>query len=89
MKFNKHEVLLVAGGAVASCVLSKVLKSKSARDTCVKTIAKGLETKDNLEHSITKMKEEAEDLYAEAVIKNAQENFTFTDEEIIGDEVTL
>ncbi len=71
MKIDKYEILLVAGGAVASCVLGKVLKSKSARTTCVKALAKGLETKDNLEYSITKIKEDAEDLYAEAVIANA------------------
>lgn len=75
MKLNKTEVLLVAGGAIGSCLVGKILKSKTTRKSFVKVIAKGLEAKDNLEYSITKVKEEAEDIYAEAVIKNTGEAF--------------
>ncbi|MFV0519507.1 MAG: hypothetical protein ACK5LY_04455 [Lachnospirales bacterium] len=80
MKINKREVLLVAGGAVASCVLGKVLKSKGTRNLAVKTIAKGLETKDNFEYTIAKMKEEAEDIYVSAVMENALEDYDFEDD---------
>lgn len=82
MKIKKNDALLVAGGALASCVLGKILKSNTTRNACVKVVAKGLETKDNIEHSITKMKEEAEDLYAEAVNSKASvETFDINDEE--------
>ncbi len=89
MKLNKHEVLLVTGGAVASCVLGKILKCKKTRETCVKAIAKGLETRDNFERTVAKMKEEAEDIYAEAIIANAAEKFDFEDVEEDLEEVTL
>ena len=65
-KFNfKPEVLFFVGGAAVSLVVATFAKSKCCKSLCVNAVAKGLKLKDNAEHTIASIKEEAEDLYNE------------------------
>lgn len=54
------------GGAVASLVAAKVVKSKTMRKITVKAVAKGMQLAECAEHSLASIKEEAEDIYQEA-----------------------
>ncbi len=63
---NRSNLLIFLGGAATSLVTANVLKSKSARKAAVCTMSKFLKAKDDVEHALSSIKEEAEDMYAEA-----------------------
>ncbi len=69
-KITRYDVLIFLGGAVASMVTSQALKCKGVRKLTVNAVAKGLKAKDDIEHTIASIKEEAEDVYNEAKLKN-------------------
>ena len=64
--FKSKELWTFVGGAVTAVVTSKFAKSN-------KGLASGMQVKDNVEATVTSIKEDAQDVYAEAVEKsNAQ-----------------
>ena len=73
MKFNFKGWKFVCGLA-AGLILPPVLKSNAVRKAAVNVTAKGMQLKDNATSSICSIKEEAQDIYAEAKNKNMCEN---------------
>ena len=65
--FKSKELWTFVGGAV---VTSKFAKSNKARELAVKGLASGMQVKDNVEATVTSIKEDAQDVYAEAVEKS-------------------
>ena len=61
--FKSKELWTFVGGAVTAVVTSKFAKSNKAR-------ASGMQVKDNVEATVTSIKEDAQDVYAEAVEKS-------------------
>lgn len=61
---KKQCVLCVIGGAVAGIVGYKVVSAKKTRQLAVKTLAKGLQTKDVIDEKVANFREDAEDIYA-------------------------
>ena len=59
--FKSKELWTFVGGAVTAVVTSKFAKSNKARELAVK---------DNVEATVTSIKEDAQDVYAEAVEKS-------------------
>ena len=67
---NFSKVWTFVGGAVTAVVTSKFAKSNKARELAVKGLASGMQVKDNVEATVTSIKEDAQDVYAEAVEKS-------------------
>ena len=67
--FKSKELWTFVGGAVTAVVTSKFAKSNKARELAVKGLASGMQVKDNVEATVTSIKEDAQDVYAEAVEK--------------------
>ena len=65
--FKSKELWTFVGGAVTAVVTSKFAKSNKARELAVKGLASGMQVKDNVEATVTSIKE---DVYAEAVEKS-------------------
>ena len=63
--FKSKELWTFVGGAVTAVVTSKFAKSNKA-----KGLASGMQVKDNVEATVTSIKEDAQDVYAEAVEKS-------------------
>lgn len=59
---TKQNALIFLVGATASCVL----KSKRFRSLLVSATAEGMRLRNNAEHTLAGIKEEAEDIYAQA-----------------------
>ena len=78
-KFSNHEVvseseiLCFAGGVAAALVGAKVAKSPKTRELCVAGMAKGMKLQQDARVTLQNMKEDAQDLCAEAKQKAAQE----------------
>lgn len=68
--FKSKELWTFVGGAVTAVVTSKFAKSNKARELAVKGLASGMQVKDNVEATVTSIKEDAQDVYAEAVEKS-------------------
>lgn len=67
MKYiNRFTVVPFLLGIGASIVGSKALKSKAVHDCAVRTVAKALTIRDEAARTVSKVREEAEDIYAEA-----------------------
>ncbi|MFI3173372.1 MAG: DUF6110 family protein [Eubacteriales bacterium] len=64
--FKKENLIIFAGGIVTGIVGLKVAKTEKARATVVKTLAQGMMTKDCVVEEYTNIREEAEDICAEA-----------------------
>ena len=64
---KSKELWTFVGGAVTAVVTSKFAKSNKARELAVKGLASGMQVKDNVEATVTSIKEDAQDVYAEAV----------------------
>jgi len=62
---KSKELWTFVGGAVTAVVTSKFAKSNKARE-----LASGMQVKDNVEATVTSIKEDAQDVYAEAVEKS-------------------
>lgn len=64
LKSNKF--LFFVGGAATAVVGTKALKSKTAREICVKGLAKGMKLQQDAKVALQNMKEEAEDICYDA-----------------------
>lgn len=64
--FKKENAWLFVGGAAAGVAVLQFLKSKSFHNLAVGTVAKGISLKDTVFEEYTNIKEEAEDICAEA-----------------------
>ncbi|MFI3173248.1 MAG: DUF6110 family protein [Eubacteriales bacterium] len=64
--FKKENLIIFAGGIVTGIVGLKVAKTEKARTTVVKALAQGMMTKDCVVEEYTNIREEAEDICAEA-----------------------
>ena len=62
-----------AGGVAAALVGAKVAKSPKTRELCVAGMAKGMKLQQDARVTLQNMKEDAQDLCAEAKQKAAQE----------------
>jgi gas vesicle protein len=59
-------------GAITGLLLPPVVKSKTARRAAVAVTAKGMALKDNAVAAFESVKEDAQDVYAEAKQKNGE-----------------
>jgi hypothetical protein len=57
--FKSKELWTFVGGAVTAVVTSKFAKSNKARELAVKGLASGMQVKDNVEATVTSIKEVA------------------------------
>lgn len=67
---KQTQTLLFIGGAVVGSAGSKLLKSESARNFAVNALAKGYQIKDVVMEQVSNIRQEAEDICAEAKDKN-------------------
>lgn len=63
---KKENLIIFAGGIITGIVGLKLVKTEKARKTVVKTLAHGMMTKDCVVEEYTNIREEAEDICAEA-----------------------
>ena len=71
--YQNPKVLCFAGGVAAALVGAKVAKSPKTRELCVAGMAKGMKLQQDARVTLQNMKEDAQDLCAEAKQKAAQE----------------
>lgn len=64
--------LLFVGGILAGLVLPPIVRSKTVRKAAVAVTAKSMNLKDNAVSAFESIKEEAQDIYAEAKYKECQ-----------------
>lgn len=78
--FKKENGLLFLGGAITGIFALQFLKSKTFHDLAVNTVAQGISLKDSATEEYINIKEEAEDICAEAktVAKQKQSKNTET-----------
>ena len=69
----KKKLLGGAGGMLLGVVGEKILKSDTTKKLVVDTVSGGLKIKENVDRTIEKAKENAEDIVVEAKVKNAEE----------------
>lgn len=69
------------GGAVIGAVAKPVLTSKTVRNATVSVLSKGYQLKNKAEAQWTSIREDAEDLCAEAVMKAYTDNMEEEEEE--------
>ncbi len=65
-KFDKDKGIIFGLGAVAGIALVKILKTKTVRDMAVKSLAQGIIAKDKIAEEVANIREEADDICAEA-----------------------
>jgi len=82
--FKKTEVKYFIGGMVAAYAIKKVCETDAAHDFAVNATASVLDIKDSFEESIENIKEDAEDIHAEAQEKQQIE--VFGPEDLIDDD---
>lgn len=70
--FKKQYILPFSAGIAAAVVAKQVLKSQTVHRAVVKTVAKGLAIKDEAQAAVHTIKEQSQDLYAEAVAEKAR-----------------
>lgn len=68
------KALTFIGGTIVGAAASPILKSKTTRKVAVSAIAKGYQLKNTAEAQWASIREDACDLYAEAVTKAMDEN---------------
>jgi hypothetical protein len=64
--FTSKYVIGFGVGVAASVLAYKAYKSKKLRKTLVKAVAQGIKLRDDAKHTLNSIKEDAEDLCAEA-----------------------
>lgn len=62
----QKRLLLFAGGMLAGLIAPAALKSKCARTAAVTITAKSMQLRDDARSAVESLKEEAQDIYAEA-----------------------
>lgn len=62
--------LCFAAGAAAAVVGGKILKCEKTRELCVKGLAKGMKAKHDAQTAIQNLKEDAQDIYYDAVMES-------------------
>ncbi|MDR1440618.1 MAG: DUF6110 family protein [Clostridiales bacterium] len=62
----RKKLLTFAGGVAAGLILPPLVRSKAARKVAVAAVAKGLSLKDDALAAYESIKEDAQDIYAEA-----------------------
>lgn len=70
-RFREHKGWAFVGGVVAGLILSPLAKSKAARKAAVCLTAKGMSLRDGAVYTYERIKEDAQDVYAEAKKKAA------------------
>ena len=66
LSMSKGNWIAFGCGVAVALVGGKVISSRCVRKAAVNVVAKGLQIKDEAQHQICAIKEEAEDIYAEA-----------------------
>lgn len=66
LKMGKKNWIMLLAGAAAAEGLRVVAKSKKTREIAVKGLAKGMQVSDCVKANVENLKEDAQDLYAEA-----------------------
>ena len=69
-KITNKKVLTFVVGTAAGLILPPIVKSKTARKAAVSVTAKTMQLKDDAQSAFETIKEDAEDVYAEAKEKN-------------------
>lgn len=69
---GRKKLWAFVGGVAAGLVLPPLVKSKTARKAAVSVVAKGMGIKDDAKAACEAIKEDAQDVYAEAKQKAAQ-----------------
>jgi predicted small secreted protein len=69
--FTNKYVVGFGAGIAASIIVYRAYKSRRLRKAAVKILAQGMKIRDEAKFAVNTMKEEAEDLCAEAKEKNA------------------
>lgn len=64
--FKKKLFWTFVAGAAAAEGLRKVVKADTTRKLVVKGLAKGMQVSDNIKENVENLKEDAQDVYAEA-----------------------
>ena len=73
LKCLKNEkVWYVLGGAAATVIGSKIVKSEKTRAFAVSSLAKGMKLRNDAKESIQNMKDEAADICYDAQVKAAE-----------------
>ena len=65
-------IALYAIGVATGVILPYLAKKAKVRDVAVKVVAKGIATKEDAKSVVTSIKEEAQDVYAEAKQKQSE-----------------
>ena len=63
---GKEKTIIFLGGIATAIVGSKILKCPKTRQICVRTLAHGMNLCDETKATMQNMREEAEDIYADA-----------------------
>ena len=82
--FGRTEVKYFIGGMVAAYAIKKISETDAAHDFAVNATAGIIDIKDTIEESIENIKEDAEDIHAEAQQKQQIE--VFGPEDLVDDE---
>lgn|GEM_PF-1306400 len=61
------KALMFIGGAVTATVGKQVLQSEKTRNMAVKMVAKGVKFREDVQETLERFKEDAQDIYADAV----------------------
>lgn len=69
----KKKLISLGAGVVLGIVGEKVLKSNLVKNVAVTTVSEGMKAKEGIDRTIEKVKENAEDVVAEAKIKKAED----------------
>lgn len=82
-KWNKAGIFV--GGMLFATKGIEILKSKQAHDFCVDATALGLRLRDEAMKAVTAVREECEDVVAEAIIRNKVNELRTEEPEVIED----
>ena len=69
----KKKLISLGAGVLLGVVGEKVLKSNLVKNVAVTTVSEGMKAKEGIDKTIEKVKENAEDVVAEAKIKKAED----------------
>ncbi|KXO16800.1 DUF6110 family protein [Peptoniphilus sp. GNH] len=69
----KKRLLGIGAGVVLGFLGEQIIKSNAVKKLAVSTVAGGLKVKEGIDKTIEKVKENAEDIVAEAKVKKAEE----------------